>query len=264
MKEINCQFCDLVLKSPKELINHYFNKHRKEYKLLGKAEIIVKKLYYNNELSLCQCGCKEIVTYFSPVNNEYSKYKHGHYTRIHNPTRDNPEIGKKAIANAHKVLHESYRNGTRTNWIKGLTKETDERLKIKSEKAKGRIVSKETKKKAKEAQLNYIQTLKEKGVYENEYNKHMKEYWKNETHREEQRKRRFNWFSTQQMTNSKAEEKFQQIFNELDIKYKWQHRIDRKLFDYLLLDKKILLEFDGDFWHTNPIKFPTGQCTKYK
>ena len=38
----------------------------------------------------------------------------------------------------------------------------------------------------------------------------------------------------------------------LDVKNKYQHWVGSAIFDFLLIDKNILIEVDGDFHHCNP------------
>jgi transposase-like protein/G:T-mismatch repair DNA endonuclease (very short patch repair protein) len=46
-----------------------------------------------------------------------------------------------------------------------------------------------------------------------------------------------------------------EILEELDIAYKPQHKIERKIFDFYIADYNILIEANGDYWHGNPLKY---------
>lgn len=50
---------------------------------------------------------------------------------------------------------------------------------------------------------------------------------------------------------SSTEIEMEKILNELEIKNKPSFVIENKVFDFILLDYQILIECDGDFWHTN-------------
>jgi very-short-patch-repair endonuclease len=64
------------------------------------------------------------------------------------------------------------------------------------------------------------------------------------------------------MTSSKLEVEFEDMLKELDIEYERQFRISNKLFDFKIKDKNILIEIDGDFWHSNPEMWPNGPVYK--
>ena len=61
---------------------------------------------------------------------------------------------------------------------------------------------------------------------------------------------------------SQLEYKFETLLDLLEIKYTHSFYIPsiKKIYDFYLLDYNILIEIDGDFWHCNPIKFPTPTC----
>lgn len=202
-------------------------------------------------MNLCKCGCKQ------EVKKEYAK---GHYARVHNPTRDNPEIAKRAIANAHKVLHAALKDGSMKPANKGLTKFDNPNL---ANKTKGKKVEEflspedalKYKLNAKNSIEKRIKKMKEEGTYDTEFNKHMKEYWKNEKHRLEQRERQVNWLTENDynMKTSKAELLYEEILKKNNIKYIKQFRFENKLFDFKI--DNTLVEIDGDFYHANPEKF---------
>lgn len=58
-------------------------------------------------------------------------------------------------------------------------------------------------------------------------------------------------FENQEFRKTNCELAMESILKELDIKYKYSHVVNDRQFDYLILDTNILIECDGDFWHTN-------------
>jgi very-short-patch-repair endonuclease len=61
-------------------------------------------------------------------------------------------------------------------------------------------------------------------------------------------------------SNTKPEKKFKKILKELNIDFQPQFELyydetRYKIYDFLLIGKKILVEIDGDYWHGNPEKF---------
>ena len=81
----------------------------------------------------CKCGCGQLTTW---KGNKYADYIRGHIARITNNWGHNPT----AIVNSAKTRREKYiepwnkgKKGVQVGWNKGLTKETDERVKKISE-----------------------------------------------------------------------------------------------------------------------------------
>jgi len=50
---------------------------------------------------------------------------------------------------------------------------------------------------------------------------------------------------------SKLEDKFAHLLLEMGISYQRQKRVERKIYDFYLPQKNVLIEVDGDFWHCN-------------
>jgi len=51
------------------------------------------------------------------------------------------------------------------------------------------------------------------------------------------------------------EREFENILKQLKINYKPQKVVGGFIYDYYLIDKNILVEVDGDYYHSNPEKF---------
>jgi len=110
----------------------------------------------------------------------------------------------------------SIANMERKAWNKGLTKETDERIKKGSEKLKGRKLSERTKNKIREKTLFQFQNYK--GPYK----------------------------------DTKPELKMEEILIFLNIPYEKQYCVGSHLADFHFLNTNVLVEVDGDYWHGNP------------
>lgn len=69
---------------------------------------------------------------------------------------------------------------------------------------------------------------------------------------------------SQKIMTSKAEMKIYEILTEYGYKVKMAHRIpDRnKLYDFLLPELNLLLEYNGDYWHMNPKKYSSTSYNK--
>ena len=63
---------------------------------------------------------------------------------------------------------------------------------------------------------------------------------------------------------SKLEKTFANILDLLEIKYETSYYAKdiKAFYDVYVPEHNILIEVDGDFWHTNPIKYPNGPVSK--
>lgn len=211
-------------------------------------------------MNLCKCGCG------TEVKKEYAK---GHYSRVFNPTRDNPEIAKRAIANAHKVRHAGLKNGTQKIWNQGLTKETDERVAHNNDHSRGKkmedyILDKDRLKTIKEKFSDMAKNRTEE--HQQKLNSSLKAYWSDEENRLNQSKKRTDWMLKTSFQLSKFESDVIEFLTEKGIDFKHQFRIStkshNKVYDFKIRNSNILIECDGDFHHCNPAHFPNGPTYK--
>ncbi len=63
---------------------------------------------------------------------------------------------------------------------------------------------------------------------------------------------------------SKLEKTFTNILDLLEIKYETSYYVKdiKAFYDVYIPQHNILIEVDGDFWHTNPLKYPDGPVNK--
>ena len=55
-----------------------------------------------------------------------------------------------------------------------------------------------------------------------------------------------------------AEMVFEKFLRDSGIKVKSQFQLNYKFYDFIIEGTKILLEFDGNFWHCHPKDYPNG------
>lgn len=157
------------------------------------------------------------------VGENHPMYGQHHSEKTKQKIRE--KIGGKNHFNYGKHLSEKTRkrisisNKGNLSWCKGLTKETDERVKKVGDSNKGKIVSEKSKQKMREKALQRIQN--QHGPYK----------------------------------DTKPELKMKGILNELTIPFEHQFRLKNHLFDFRILNTNIIIEVDGDYWHGNPKKF---------
>jgi very-short-patch-repair endonuclease len=66
------------------------------------------------------------------------------------------------------------------------------------------------------------------------------------------------------ITVSKIEMIFEKFLLDLGIKVKSQHQIGYKFYDFIIDSTKVLIEFDGSYWHCDPSLFPNGPIDKHQ
>lgn len=216
--------------------------------------------HYNGVRKLCKCGCGQQTNYNSRLR-DLADFIKGHAAR----TDKNPTKGTKGTERAKEYMRKAYEkrksdlhSGEVKQWNKGKTAKTDERVKAYSEKQIGKAVTDEFRENQSKVMIDRIARMKEEGTYDSEFNQHMKEYWKDPAHREEQRYRTTERLLRDNYSGktSLAESNMRQILDDLGITYVHQKNIKGKLFDFVI--GKTIIEVDGDFYHARPEKWPNG------
>lgn len=122
-EEFKCKRCSREFKSYDSLRRHVGRLH----KIHGTKFYV--EFHLNGEWPVCGCGCGENMLWSAQLK-QFRRFKAGHQSRIHNNWGHN----KKAIDASSETRRRQYKIGERESWCKGLTKETDERLRIYGEK----------------------------------------------------------------------------------------------------------------------------------
>ncbi|PCI28121.1 hypothetical protein COB55_04395 [Candidatus Wolfebacteria bacterium] len=228
-------------------------KHRsKTHKVSSEQTYIEFKL--NGEIPLCKCGCGEKVKFLGDESG-FRDYKVGHVSRVEgkNNWGNNPNFDeiKKKSAETQKKMYES---GELKVWNDGLTKETDERVKLLGENLKGREITWSDK-------ISESQKL----AWMNEDRREQAritstEYWSDPKKREEQRFKRIKWLKENQFKGqSNLEKYFGELLTLMEIVFEGQYELDGYLFDYYIPEYNILIEVDGDWYHCNPNVHPEAK-----
>jgi len=84
--------------------------------------------HLNGDWPLCKCGCGEQVKWSWQLKS-FRELCHGHYSRIHNNWGSN----SMAQARSAETRRKQYASGERQQWNKGLTKDTDESVRLNGE-----------------------------------------------------------------------------------------------------------------------------------
>lgn len=233
-----CKICQKECDNINSLRSHSIQKHS-----ISSEEIYINYVL-NGVKPKCECGCGEIPSFISVVKG-YSKFIQSHHNRVpgKNNYHKNPETHQKAINTQKK----NWEEGKYRGWWEDKTPETIEKIegiknKLRNNKERGKKISKKLKGKPKSEESKLKNSISQK-----------KRYKDNPKLKDELSKKRIKWLKTK-LSNKKTkiEIKFESILNLLDVKYEYQYEFKERLFDFKLVDKDILIEVDGDFYHCNP------------
>jgi len=123
-EEFKCKRCEKEFESYDSLRRHTSKGH----KIHG--TVFYVEFYLNGVWPVCACGCGE-KTKWSYTDKRFREFSAvGHLMRV----RNNWGHNQKAIDASAETRRQQYKNGERESWCKGLTKETDDRLRIYGEK----------------------------------------------------------------------------------------------------------------------------------
>jgi len=198
----------------------------------------------------CECGCgKE--TSFITIGKGFSKFIQSHHNRVpgKNNYHKNPETHKKALATQKK----NWKEGKYKGWWESDDEDTRKKIegikeKLRNNKERGKKISNSLtgKPKTEECKKKISNTQK-------------KRYKDNPELRKQMSKNRVIWMKkNSKVKTSNAENKFSDILESIglikDINFIHNHLISsiKTFFDFYVIDKRILIEVDGDFYHCNP------------
>jgi len=197
----------------------------------------------------CECGC-----------GEPPRWRAGSFQRFingHNSDGElNPMFGKhhseEAKESISKKRKEKFANGEYRIWQNEKTPETLERI---------RLINEQSRKENNPERAQKISDALTGRMHSAEHNKNataaIKKAWENPKLREQQRHNRVEYLKLEQFLNkSKLEQTFENLLISNNIQFESQHNANGFLFDFYVPTKNVLIEVDGDFWHSNPIKWP--------
>ena len=233
-----CKICQKECAGLNSLRSHSIQKHN-----ISSEQIYIDYVL-NGVKPTCECGCGK-TTKFLSVGRGYSKFIQSHHNRVpgKNNFHKNPNTHQKAIETQKK----NWKEGKYVGWWENKTLETLEKIegikeKLRNDKERGKKISKKLKGVPK-TEISKIKNSESQKI----------RYKNNPKLKEDASIRRIKWLkSTLSNKKSKLESKFETILNLLNIEYEFQHEFQKRLFDFKIKDKNILIEVDGDFYHCNP------------
>ena len=129
--EFKCKLCEKQYKKYDALRRHVGRKHK-----IHSQQFYVD-FYLNGIWPVCGCGCDEKVKW-SHKDKRFREFSGvGHLNKV----RNNWGHNKNAIEKSAETRRKQYANGERHGWCKGLSKETDKRIRNLAEKTKSTINS---------------------------------------------------------------------------------------------------------------------------
>ena len=243
-----CPRCTLEFNSYNSLSKHT----RTRYKLNG--ELLYREYHGITEIVTCKCGCGTPTKW--RIDTGYNQYVAGHNSKGENNVMFGKTHSNEAKQNISQKRKEKFANGEYEIW--------QHKSGEKYEQAKQKIADSIRKENNPERGRKIAESLR--GVPKSEEHKQksrigIKKAWENEELRERQRINILNRFlSKKKNSPSKLEMVFEKMLIENHIGYETQFNLSHRLYDFKIKNTNILVEVDGDFYHTNPNKYVSPIC----
>jgi hypothetical protein len=116
---MQCKICNKELNSIESLRKHYGRIHKIP------SQKFYDEFVLNGNIPNCKCGCGEIPKFIS-FEKGYNEWIRGHISRVKNNWGHNDIAIQKSV----ETRREQFQSGERTVWNTGLTKETDDRVRV--------------------------------------------------------------------------------------------------------------------------------------
>ncbi len=204
--------------------------------MLKKDKLIQEK--YNGVHPTCKCGCNE-KTVYDPSRRDFPEYKRGHQTRVIKDYFGDPKNPKR-VEKIKSTRKQKFNSGEYDHIKKHVSKPRSEEIKNKiSEAGKG------------------VSRPKKEGFGVGRIQSESTKQKMSETHKQK-------WVNGEigrRHYTSKLEEKFKnEILIPLKIKFDhfFKPKTQKFFYDFYLPDYNIIIEVDGDFFHSNPKFYPNG------
>jgi very-short-patch-repair endonuclease len=251
IKNFKCPYCDKKFPTYNGICKHVIK--AKSHGDISKEKLLAD-YKYNGKRPLCACGCGKETKIMYAHDIHFGDFLQGHYSRVHNNWGNN----ENAMKNSAETRRKRFKSGEIITWNKGKTwKETYTKEQIES---LNLMYNKERNKKISD-KLKNVPKSKE----HTEKNRKIK---RDPIARSKQSKVMHDRIANGSFSPSSKEEKDFAVkyLDPLNIKYQTQKYIKEieQYCDFYFESLNLYIEFDGDFWHSNPIKYPNGPVYKYQ
>jgi G:T-mismatch repair DNA endonuclease (very short patch repair protein) len=218
-------------------------------------EELFTKIYHNGERPKCKCGCGEYTTLTYENGMHYREYILGHAARINNNWGHN----EKAKVNSANTRRERFSTGEIVQWNKGTKWEETY-----DEETCKRLMAANKSEERSEKISKYFKGRKKSP----EHVEKIREIARTPENRKMLSERMHDRIINKKFDlQSDIEKEFEEIVMKgLDIEYvtQWYIKDIRQYCDFYIHSKNLVIEFNGDFWHCNPIKYPNGALYEYQ
>ncbi|KPL59625.1 hypothetical protein AM506_09135 [Rossellomorea vietnamensis] len=233
-KSQTCKICGFEISHNKQgrFTSHLKNKHG-----LSLKDYLVSYYYTRDDLECCNETCKSIVQLRRGKPNKYcSKGCGRRQSRLRKCKVCLKDFEKEdlRVNTCSESCHKQLKKSLAKSWHESLKEE--EKLKHFQ-----KIISKtaKTRKANKTPSWNSGKT----GIYSEETI-------------EKIRQATIKQFEDQVFRKTNIEFLMEKYLQELNVKYKYSFMLQKRQYDFLLVEYKIIIECDGDYWHANPKFYP--------
>jgi len=250
--DYKCPYCERRFETYNGLSKHVIKE--KIHGEITKEQLLVDAKY-NGIRPTCKCGCGEYTSIDPRGEAHFCDYAFGHAIRVHNNWGHNHEAQEKSAETRRK----QYIDGSRTQWNKG--KKWEETYTIEQiRKLHNEIHTEERGRKIRMKLLGVPKS--------DEQRQKMKEVFNTEKYKTMLSDRmRYRLNNNLFSISSSGETEFiNEVIKPLGIEYEEQHYLKeiKQYCDIYIPSKNLIIEYDGDFWHCNPEKYPDGPKYDYQ
>ena len=247
-----CPYCERHFDTYNGLCKHVIRE--KAHGEISKEQLLTD-FKYNGVRPTCKCGCGEYTSISPNGEAHFCDYVFGHAIRVHNNWGHNVSAQEKSAETRRK----QYAEGSRVQWNKGkkwedvFDQETINRL-LESEKSDIRRNKIHDKLIGVHKSPEHAEKCRYNGSCEN-------------TRRILSQKMHERINSGSFTPISKGETDFiNEFIVPLGLEYEKQHYLKEihQYSDIYIPSKNLIIEYDGDFWHCNPNKYPEGPKYEYQ
>lgn len=250
IKPIKCPYCDRRFDNYNGLTKHIIR-----FKAHGdiSQEKLLSDYKYNGKRLLCACGCGKETEIGYQGGVHFNELIQGHYSKVHNNWGHN----EKALENSAKTRRTRFESGEITQWNKGKSWDetyTSEQVDL-----------------LMNVYQNYDRNNKISKAFKNipkspEHAEKIRNIKRTPEARQNQRENLITRINSHTFSlSSKAELDFAiKYLDDLDIQYESQKYIKdiKQYCDFYISKSDTYIEFDGDYYHCNPSKYPNGPINK--
>ena len=247
-----CPYCERHFDTYNGLCKHVIRE--KAHGQISKEQLLTD-FKYDGVRPTCKCGCGEYTSIDPNGEAHFCDYVFGHAIRVHNNWGHNILAQEKSA----ETRRRQYAEGSRMQWNKG--KKWEETYNIDQIKKLHNEIH--TEERGKKIQMRLSGVPKSE-----EHKQKLRETFNTEKYKTILSERMNHRLKNESFSiSSKGETDFINEFIEpLGLEYEKQYYLKEihQYSDIYIPSKNLIIEYDGDFWHCNPNKYPEGPKYVYQ